>query len=957
MLVYLRYFLCLCFLSTIALATREISTDNIRVLYESAELDAYAQRVANEAERALAILADLFETDPPRVTLRIESGTDVFNAFAPPVPRPSVALRALFPTESDIGFGARDDLYLLLLHELTHSVQLTYDDGPEDSGGGLRLGLVGEGTARVPPSWFLEGIATWVESEYTEGGRNDDARTHGLLLRAAYDDTFPTLTEASLINYAPFPAGLTRYLFGAGFVDYLVDTYGFEMILKVLRRYNVNGFFATFSDAWRREVGTSLEGEWQAWQAHLRAEAEAILNNGRVIPELTTQSAWYTRSPTPSPDGSQLAWAAWPPGIALADVVVEGDEVRLENTRIIHPGSSPNSLTWLDDDTLAYSQLASGRAGDFSDIFVVDTDGSNARQLTEAARARLPKATPAGCLLFIHNVEPSGSSLRQWCPVDNAEDTITTLWQATDGEQLLNLAVSREGQLAASLWRRGFVDLALFDEASSTWTYLNQDKYQDLEPSWLDEDTLLFSSDRAGQFDIYSLNINQAEAIPLSQTLGGAFQPAYGSDVLWYVALGGSGYDLVGALLVESTFAQGVGMVGGITADDTTSDNFIQEDSAALADEGATSTTDSMTSDEAFKDTSTTDTTILLNAANSITLPTQQQLDSEPLPEPFPQVTYPVENYQPWSSLAPYGWLPTGFGFALSPFEVAVSASIFGQDDSAQHSYSVNLGVNTSLEGDLDGAFINARYALGANNILNAFAAQNPVTLGLQVGIWPHVPHLGTFQETALGALGDASTQFPVTVLGTRMLARTSLQAGALRLPSYGDWQFDGRTSVVLSNQRSDLWSYGSRGWLVGVTGVWSATEVGRSLGTWANVRYFRPLALGDVNGTLELNLRAGYRPPEPIAVDFDSDLSAALTVGYRYSIPMRWRYGDGLYSLERLSFEPRGRLWLDDTVGVGADLTVNADTLINYGAPVSFGGSVGYAESFWFRVGLRLPL
>ncbi|MEM7737161.1 MAG: hypothetical protein AAF267_15370 [Deinococcota bacterium] len=537
---------------------------------------------------------------------------------------------------------------------------------------------------------------------------------------------------------------------------------------------------------------------------------------------------------------------------------------------------------------------------------------------------------------------------------DQADGTITTLWQASNGEQLLNLAVSPEGQLTASIWRHGFVDLALFDEVSSTWTYLNQDKYQDMEPSWLDEDTLLFSSDRAGQFDVYRLNINQVEAVPLSQTLGGAFQPAFGNDVLWYVALGGNGYNLVGTPFVEGALLQSSSTVDGVASE---SSDTVGEASTASDDDNTTSTTTSLASDESLKDMSTINTTMLLNVADDITLPTPQQLDVEPLPEPFPQVTYPVENYQPWSSLAPYGWLPTGFGFALSPFEVAVSASIFGQDDSAKHSYSVNVGVNTSLEGDLDGAFINARYALGANNILNAFAAQNPVTLGLQVGIWPHVPHLGDFQETALGALGDASTQFPVTVLGTRMLTRISLRAGALRLPSYGDWQFDGRTSLLLSNQRADLWGYSSRGWLVGATGVWSATETGRSLGTWADVRYARPLVIGNVGGTLEFGLRAGYRPPEPIAVDFDTDLSAALTIGYRYSVPIRWRYGDGLYSLERISFEPRGRLWLDDAVGAGADLTVNADVLINYGAPISLGGSVGYAEDFWFRIGLRLPL
>ena len=329
-------------------------------------------------------------------------------------------------------------------------------------------------------------------------------------------------------------------------------------------------------------------------------------------------------------------------------------------------------------------------------------------------------------------------------------------------------------------------------------------------------------------------------------------------------------------------------------------------------------------------------------------------LTFERLPEVPENVTYPEENYQPWSSLLPYGWLPTSFAFTVDPFEIATSAVILGQDDSAQHSYSLNVGVNTTLEGDLDGAFVNMRYALGANTILTAFAAQNPVALGLRVGVWPHFPHLGTFQETATGALFDASTTVPLRFGGQAFAGQIAARAGALRLLSYGGWQFDGRMIGVLSNQRADLWGYGVRGWQFGAVGVWSATESGRSLGAWANLRYYRNLP---IPGQLEVTARAGYRAAEPIAVDFDTDISAAASIGYRYSVALPWRYGDGLYSLERLSFEPRLRTWLDDAPGFGADMTVNADTLVNYAAPVSFGVSMGYAEGWWYRFGLRLPL
>ena len=323
----------------------------------------------------------------------------------------------------------------------------------------------------------------------------------------------------------------------------------------------------TFSDAWQRVAGTPLEAEWHTWQAALKTEAEQWQQAGRTVPDTLTSSGWYTRAPAVSPDGTRLAWVNWPPGLAVADVLTGDDGtqhntpeatdpsenapeatgadtpdtddslVRLENRRVVFAGVLPNSLTWLDDDTIAYSRVSSSRAGNFADLFAVNLTTGEERQLTFGERARLPKATPEGCLLYVRNVVPDGSQLRRWC-----DGEITTLWQAADSEQLLNLAVSSRGHIAASIWRRGFVDLALFE--AGQWQYLNRDRYQDLEPTWQDDTTLLFTSDRSGHFDIYQLDVSTNQLTRLTRTLGGAFQPSAGASFLWYVALSGRGYNL-----------------------------------------------------------------------------------------------------------------------------------------------------------------------------------------------------------------------------------------------------------------------------------------------------------------------------------------------------------------------------------------------------------------------------
>jgi len=68
----------------------------VRVIYHDPALASYAQRVAGTAEAALTVLEGLFAHTTP-VVITLDASGDVFNAFAPPLPRPTVALRALFP--------------------------------------------------------------------------------------------------------------------------------------------------------------------------------------------------------------------------------------------------------------------------------------------------------------------------------------------------------------------------------------------------------------------------------------------------------------------------------------------------------------------------------------------------------------------------------------------------------------------------------------------------------------------------------------------------------------------------------------------------------------------------------------------------------------------------------------------------------------------------------------------
>lgn len=522
--------------SSLAFATQEVVAPRVRVLFDSG-LETYAQRVALEAEGALDSLIPLFGFSPPPITLRLEDTSDLYNALASPLPRPNVGVRALFPTEVALGYRAKSELRLLLVHELTHIMQLAYLEGRGD---GLKLGLVGEGVANPPPAWLVEGLATWAESEFTSGGRRDDALTRGVLETAALTGTWPTLADVSLSTYGGWPGAQTEYLFGVGFTNFLVRKHGFGAVKASLAQHNAAGFFRPFAASWRLAVGTELRSEWGVWQREVRAGAEPRAEHVREAERAgvrKTESGWFTRAPALSPDGSQLAWVGWPAAIMLADA--DGGE--LKAVRTLLADQLPGGLEWLDARTLLYARPVPRPGHTYSEVFTLDVHTGRETQLTRGARAKLPAPLPGGCVLYVKD-DAVRSTLEQLCfATPNAP---MTRWHAEPGTHIVGLATSLAGQVAVSVWRRGFVDLALLE--GGVLRYLTYDRAQDLEPSWRGETELLFRSDRdrQGVFELHASKPNAPERSSLTRTVGGAFTPEAGEQGTWFAVLGSRGYDL-----------------------------------------------------------------------------------------------------------------------------------------------------------------------------------------------------------------------------------------------------------------------------------------------------------------------------------------------------------------------------------------------------------------------------
>jgi hypothetical protein len=284
------------------------------------------------------------------------------------------------------------------------------------------------------------------------------------------------------------------------------------------------------------------------------------------------------------------------------------------------------------------------------------------------------------------------------------------------------------------------------------------------------------------------------------------------------------------------------------------------------------------------------------------------------------------------------------FGVSFSPLGGTLGVKVSSYQNT--ETYTAVVAYNSVTDNHLGGyAFL--RYD---NGLETPTTPEQQVLWGVQLGSWVHEPHLLEETETALGIQSDVAATLPVGDWNALLNAKL----GVLHLQSFNAFQPDVRVGAALEQATLDAWDYPLSNTHVGVTSVWAATPVGGVFGVWGDAWYSLPLGFENLGGTLQLSLRGGYNAEEVFPLELNP-WSVIGSTGYRVSIPAKWQVFDSA-SLERVTLEPKARLYFDGSFGATADLALSADTLIN-GENSSIAINIGYAkEKIWFKFGFLNP-
>jgi Tol biopolymer transport system component len=464
------------------------------------------------------------------------------------VPYPLVTIRAVAPDGTD-GFGVHEGwLRLVLTHELAHTVHL------EQARGFWRLGrtLLGRAPYLFPNtlsmSWLIEGLATFEETERTAFGRGRNPDSRMVLRMAALEDRFPGEDQA-VYGLDAWPGGQTPYLFGEAFVRWLQERGGEDTLPRWAHQHA--GQIIPFLDGRtsRKVTGTGLHAQWATWKAELTAAAEGEAKRrrarGLTDSRAVTDRGIRQRSPRFSPDGKWIAYTS-------------GTLDRFPEVRLVRPDGSGDhplvlrnggaGLAWTPDGReIVYAETQVHRTfSTFSDLSAVEVETGRVRRITRGARAYDPDVSPDGRTIVFARKEGLGSDL--WT-TPLAGGDLRRLTQSAPGVEWSGPRWSPLGDaiVAARLLPGGWLDLVRVDPPTGETRILTHDRAKDAEPTWTPSgEEIVFRSDRDGISNLHELHLADGTVAPLTNVLGGAFEPEVSPDgrTIAFSAYSARGYDV-----------------------------------------------------------------------------------------------------------------------------------------------------------------------------------------------------------------------------------------------------------------------------------------------------------------------------------------------------------------------------------------------------------------------------
>ncbi len=524
-------------------------------------LDEVANKAALISEEAHSKLSSAFQWVPWEKThIVLLDNTDFANGLARVLPYNAVYIYVA-PPLPDMSIGEYENwLEIVITHEYAHI--LTMD--PVRGYSSVMRGIFGKPALiydplsaflflfTAPPNvfmpyWWIEGIATWAETEFSSSGRGRGSFYEMFLRMAVLEERIPGIDR--LNGEAPYwPSRRIRYIYGMMIEKYIAQKYGKETpgALNIAHAGRVPFFI---NGPPKRFTGRNYKYLYRDMVEELKKEQTRKIQYLRSMP-LTEFIALpldgeILTNPRFSPDGRYIAVNRRDPHSHEAVVIFDTDNHKEIST--IRRLPSDHGISWSPDGQRLYFTQADLRGGFnlYQDIYSYDLADGSVERLTESLRAKDIDVSPDGRYIVFVKVEASRQSLVVLSL--NKKDNIEVI-VGPDEPALSVPGWSPDGKfIVFSKRSTGQTSIEHYNVNAKTTETLLKDTHNNIFPTWSSDGSfIIFTSDRTGVYNLFAYSPDSGQTWQITHVLGGAFQAdVSGNNKIVFSSYHSRGFNIV----------------------------------------------------------------------------------------------------------------------------------------------------------------------------------------------------------------------------------------------------------------------------------------------------------------------------------------------------------------------------------------------------------------------------
>lgn len=536
----------------------QAETEHFRFIFEPRDRPS-VDELLTFCEPVYERITEFFHSYPKKVPVIVHGRIDAANGFTSFLPA-RIELYLTAPTDHFLGARTESWLKILLTHELTHFVHASMDRGFFFTLSRLFGGDLSSAGLFFLPGWMIEGPSTNLETRFTSGGRGRNPLFEMYAKAPVEEGRLFSLEQGAYGSAFPPPDRI--YVAGYILVDYLLTRCGVDSFRRIMEEYLGFPFFGPWA-AIQKVTGRNASQVFDDLKDYLTEKYRpslSLASGARVTPK--EPGDWVHPQPT---DRGLFVYHSSPyrfPALVRYDPA-NGSE------RVLHT---------VTNDAVSFSATRDGRTVYFtsltqtwadpgtpelvSDLYSLDTDTGATRRITRGAHLWQPAVSPdGGSLVAVQGTGPYSRLVA----VDARSGALRVLYARSEGNVYTPVFSPDGHRVAFTLNLRGYQDVCVaeYDQlaqssmalgeprfpvvstnAGAARPLLGPDPFGEYFPSFLDNDTVLFSSDRGGALALYRADLGSDEVVQIQEDPVAAISAVTDGDGILYSSYSADGWCL-----------------------------------------------------------------------------------------------------------------------------------------------------------------------------------------------------------------------------------------------------------------------------------------------------------------------------------------------------------------------------------------------------------------------------